>query len=83
MDLTTERNDFESQDVNPYNNSQRARANIFWVWNPTGGEKPTDASASSSKTAIPVEQLDSNFSMGTWASYQFDDQGFTSHQVND
>ena len=24
---------FES--VNPYNNSQRARANAFWVWNPT------------------------------------------------
>jgi maltoporin len=49
--------DFE--DVNPYNNSQRARANVFWVWNPTD-----------------------NFSMGTWATYQFDDQGFTSYQVN-
>jgi hypothetical protein len=45
--------------VNPYNNGQRARANIFWVWNPTD-----------------------NFSLGTWASYQFDDQGFTSSQVN-
>jgi maltoporin len=44
--------------VDPYNNSQRARANVFWVWNPTD-----------------------NFSMGTWASYQFDDQGFTSFQV--
>ena len=44
--------------VNPYNNSQQARANIFWVWNPTD-----------------------NFSMGTWASYQFNDQGFTSYQV--
>ena len=43
----------------PYNNSQRARANIYWVWNPTD-----------------------NFSMGTWATYQFDDQGFTSYQVN-
>jgi maltoporin len=50
--------DFE--DVNPYNNSQRARANIQWVWNPTD-----------------------NFAMGTWATYQFDDQGFTSYQVND
>jgi maltoporin len=46
--------------VNPYNNAQRARANIFWVWNPTD-----------------------NFSMGTWASYWWDDQGFTSYQVND
>ena len=46
--------------INPYNNSQRARANIYWVWNPTD-----------------------NFSMGTWATYQFDDQGFTSFQVND
>jgi maltoporin len=44
--------------VNPYNNSQQARANIFWVWNPTD-----------------------NFSLGTWASYQFNDQGFTSYQV--
>jgi maltoporin len=48
---------FES--VNPYNNSQRARANVFWVWNATP-----------------------NFSIGTWATYQFDDQGFTSYQVN-
>jgi maltoporin len=48
------------EDVNPYNNSQRGRANIYWVWNPTD-----------------------NFSMGTWATYQFDDQGFTSFQVND
>ena len=47
------------QDVDPYNNSQQARANVFWVWNPTD-----------------------NFSMGTWASYQFNDQGFTSYQVN-
>jgi maltoporin len=47
------------EDVDPYNNSQRARANIYWVWNPTD-----------------------NFSMGTWATYQFDDQGFTSYQVN-
>jgi maltoporin len=47
------------KDVNPYNHSQRARANVFWVWNPTD-----------------------NFSMGTWASYQFDDQGFTGYQVN-
>ena len=47
------------EDVDPYNNSQRARANIFWVWNPTD-----------------------NFSLGTWATYQFDDQGFTSYQVN-
>jgi maltoporin len=45
--------------INPYNHSQRARANVFWVWNPTD-----------------------NFSLGTWASYQFDDQGFTSYQVN-
>ena len=45
--------------VDPYNNSQQARANVFWVWNPTD-----------------------NFSMGTWASYQFNDQGFTSYQVN-
>ena len=45
--------------VDPYNNSQRARANVFWVWNPTD-----------------------NFSMGTWATYQFNDQGFTSYQVN-
>ena len=45
--------------VDPYNNSQTARANVFWVWNPTD-----------------------NFSMGTWASYQFNDQGFTSYQVN-
>ena len=44
--------------VNPYNNSQQARANIFWVWNPTD-----------------------NFSLGTWASYQFNDQGFDSFQV--
>ena len=44
--------------VNPYNNSQQGRANIFWVWNPTD-----------------------NFSLGTWASYQFNDQGFTSYQV--
>jgi maltoporin len=49
--------DFE--DVNPYNNSQRARANVYWVWNPTD-----------------------NFSMGTWVTYQFDDQGFTANQVN-
>ena len=47
------------EDVDPYNNSQRARANIFWVWNPTD-----------------------NFSLGTWATYQFDDQGFTSYQVD-
>jgi maltoporin len=47
------------KDINPYNNSQRARANAFWVWNPTD-----------------------NFSMGTWVEYQFDDQGFTSYQVN-
>ena len=47
------------KDVDPYNNSQRARANIFWVWNPTD-----------------------NFSLGTWATYQFDDQGFTSYQVD-
>jgi maltoporin len=46
-------------DIDPFNNSQRARANIFWVWNPTD-----------------------NFSMGTWATYQFDDQGFTSYRVN-
>ncbi len=46
--------------VNPYNNSQQARANVFWVWNPTD-----------------------DFSLGTWASYQFNDQGFTSYQVND
>ena len=45
--------------VDPYNNSQQARANVFWVWNPTD-----------------------NFSLGTWASYQFNDQGFTSYQVN-
>jgi maltoporin len=44
--------------VNPYNNSQQGRANIFWVWNPT-----------------------ENFSLGTWASYQYNDQGFTSYQV--
>jgi maltoporin len=47
------------EDINPYNNSQRARANVFWVWNPTD-----------------------NFSLGTWASYQFDDQGFTSYRVS-
>ena len=47
------------EDVDPYNNSHRARANIFWVWNPTD-----------------------NFAMGTWATYQFDDQGFTSYQVD-
>ena len=51
--------DRTSNNVNPYNNSQRARANIYWVWNPTD-----------------------NFSLGTWATYQFDDQGFTSYQVN-
>ena len=45
--------------VDPYNNSQQGRANIYWVWNPTD-----------------------NFAMGTWASYRFDDQGFTSYQVN-
>ena len=45
--------------INPYNNSQQGRANIFWVWNPTD-----------------------NFSMGTWASYQYNDQGFTGYQVN-
>jgi maltoporin len=44
--------------VNPYNNGQEARANIFWVWNPTD-----------------------NFSLGTWASYRFNDQGFTSYEV--
>jgi maltoporin len=44
--------------VDPYNNSHQARANVFWVWNPTA-----------------------NFSMGTWASYQWNDQGFTSYQV--
>jgi LamB porin len=44
--------------VDPYNNSYQARANVFWVWNPTD-----------------------NFSMGTWASYQWNDQGFTSYQV--
>jgi maltoporin len=49
----------DRQNVNPYNNSQRARANIYWVWNPTD-----------------------NFSMGTWATYQFDDQGYTSEQAN-
>jgi len=48
------------KDINPYNNSQQARANVFWVWNPTD-----------------------NFSMGTWASYQFNDQGFTSYEVDD
>jgi maltoporin len=47
------------KNINPYNKSQRGRANVFWVWNPTD-----------------------NFSMGTWASYQFDDQGFTSYQVD-
>ena len=47
------------EDVDPYNNSQQGRANIFWVWNPTD-----------------------NFSLGTWASYQYNDQGFTSYQVN-
>ena len=46
-------NDGPFRDINPYNNSQRARANVYWVWNPTD-----------------------NFSMGTWATYQFDDQGF-------
>ena len=45
--------------VDPYNNSARARANIFWVWNPND-----------------------NFSMGAWASYQYDDQGFTGLEVN-
>ena len=45
--------------VDPYNNSQQGRANIYWVWNPTD-----------------------NFSMATWASYRFDDQGFTSYQVD-
>ena len=49
-----------SRAVDPYNNSQQGRANIFWVWNPTD-----------------------NFSLGTWASYQFNDQGFTSYQVVD
>ena len=39
--------------------ASKARANVFWVWNPTD-----------------------NFSLGTWASYQFNDQGFTSYQVN-
>ena len=48
-----------SGDINPYNNTSSARANIQWVWNPTD-----------------------NFSMGTWATYQFDDQGFDSFQVN-
>ncbi len=48
---------FES--VDPYNNSQRARANAYFVWNPTA-----------------------NFSMGVWATYQFDDQGFTARKVN-
>ena len=52
-------NDGPFRSVNPYNNSQQGRANIFWVWNPTD-----------------------NFSLGTWASYQFNDQGFTSYQVN-
>ena len=47
------------RDIDPYNNSQRARANIQWVWNPAD-----------------------NFAMQTWATYQFDDQGFTSFQVN-
>jgi maltoporin len=47
------------KDVNPFNNSQQGRANVYFVWNPTD-----------------------NFSMGTWASYRFDDQGFTSYQVN-
>jgi maltoporin len=46
--------------VDPYNNSQQGRANIFWVWNPTD-----------------------NFSLGTWAQYQYNDQGFTSYQVVD
>jgi maltoporin len=48
---------FES--VDPFNNSQRARANAYFVWNPTP-----------------------NFSMGVWATYQFDDQGFTARRVN-
>jgi maltoporin len=47
------------KDVDPYNNSQQGRANVYWVWNPTD-----------------------NFSMGTWAQYRFDDQGFTGYQVN-
>ena len=47
------------RDVNPYNNSQRARVNVQWVWNPAD-----------------------NFSMCTWATYQFDDQGFEAFQVN-
>jgi maltoporin len=47
------------EDINPFNNSQQGRANVYWVWNPTD-----------------------NFSMGTWASYKFDDQGFTAHKVN-
>ena len=45
--------------IDPFNNSRRVKANIFWVWNPTD-----------------------DFSMGTWATYQFDDQGFTSYRVN-
>jgi maltoporin len=48
---------FES--VNPFNNSQRARANAYFVWNPTD-----------------------NFAMGVWATYQFDDQGFSANKVN-
>jgi maltoporin len=46
--------------INPFNNQQHARANVYWVWNPTD-----------------------SFSMGTWVTYQFSDQGFTSFQVND
>jgi maltoporin len=45
--------------INPFNNQQHARANVYWVWNPTD-----------------------SFSMGTWVTYQFQDQGFDSFQVN-
>ena len=45
--------------INPFNNQQHVRANVYWVWNPTD-----------------------NFSMGTWVTYQFQDQGFDSSQVN-
>ena len=47
------------RDINPFNNQQHVRANVYWVWNPTD-----------------------NFSMGTWVTYQFQDQGFDSFQVN-
>jgi maltoporin len=34
-DVDENGNGNERENVNPYNNSQRARANAFWVWNPT------------------------------------------------